>query len=286
MLKDRKMSSALSGAAKIAGVIGCPVSHSKSPRLHGYWLQKYGVDGAYVPLPVAPDNLRAAVQGLMKAGFAGLNVTLPHKEAVLSLVDELDSTAARIGAVNTLIFTENDQILGRNTDAFGFIENLRDQQPNLTLDGKVTVILGAGGAARAVIAALQETHVAEIRLSNRTRQKADGLAAEFGGNITVVPWAERSDCLSDAALLVNSTNLGMTGQAPLELDLGELPGDAVVNDIVYAPLETALLATASARGLATADGLGMLLHQGRPGFEAWFGVFPEVDEDLRQAVLA
>jgi shikimate dehydrogenase len=276
----------ITGAAKLAGVIGWPISHSKSPQLHGFWLRKHQVDGAYVPLPVAAGDLEAAVRGLMKAGFAGLNVTLPHKQAVMALVDEIEPTARRIGAVNTLVFQSDGQILGRNTDAFGFMENLYDCQPGIDLKGRVATVLGAGGAARAVIVALQDAGAGEIRLSNRTEGKASGLARDLGGNITVVPWPERSDCLTDAALLVNSTNLGMTGQAVLDIDLSGLPADAVVNDIVYAPLFTPLLKSAAERGLATVDGLGMLLHQGRPGFEAWFGISPVVDDALRQAVLA
>ncbi len=275
-----------SGAAKLAGVIGWPVAHSRSPRLHGYWLDHYGIDGAYVPLPVAPENLAQVVPGLANAGFAGINVTLPHKETIIALLDEIDPAARRIGAVNTVIFDNNGNMTGQNTDAFGFMENIRDRQPQFDLSGQTAVVLGAGGAARAVIVALLDAGVSELRLSNRTAQKAAQLSSELDGNISIVPWAERSECLANAGFLVNTTNLGMTGQPPLEIALDVLPETAIVHDIVYTPLQTDLLAQAANRGLATIDGLGMLLHQARPGFEAWFGQVPVVDEALRTHVLA
>lgn len=273
----------LSGKARIAGVMGWPVSHSRSPRLHGHWLAQYGVDGAYIPLPVAPERFSEALAGLHAAGFQGVNVTVPHKESAFRACDVLDDAARRIGAVNTITFDPDGAIHGSNTDAFGFIENIRQTVP---WDGGVAMVLGAGGAARAICVALIDSGATEIRLLNRTRARAESLAAEFGPVIKVEDWKNRSDAQFDVSLLVNSTSLGMTGQAPLDIDLTALPVTAIVNDIVYAPLETPLLAAARSRGNVTVDGLGMLLHQARPGFEAWFGVAPEVTEALREFVLA
>jgi shikimate dehydrogenase len=277
--------SSLSGNEKIAGVIGWPVAHSLSPRLHGYWLQTLGIDGAYVPLPVAPENISDALRALLKLGFAGANVTVPHKEAALAAVDEVSEIANRIGAVNTLICKSDGTLYGDNTDAFGFIENLRAGAPSWRPDSGCALVLGAGGAARAVITALIDAGVTEISLSNRTLARADDVAQYIGGNVAVVPWEARDTAAEGVTLLVNTTTLGMTGKAPLEMDIRALADDAVVTDIVYAPLQTPLLASAHARGLTTVDGLGMLLHQARPGFEAWFGVRPEVTADLRRHVL-
>lgn len=274
----------LSGAAKLAGVMGWPVAHSRSPRLHGFWLERYGVDGAYVPLAVRPERLREALKALPALGFAGCNLTLPHKEAALDALDEITPLAARIGAVNTVTVGEEGTLSGDNTDAFGFIENLRHAISGWRADAGPTVLLGAGGAARAVCAALVDAGAKEIRVLNRTQARAEALADDFGPTLRVEPWAARSSALAGAALLVNSTSLGMTGQPSLDLDLGQLPKAAVVNDLVYAPLATPLLKAARARGNVVVDGLGMLLHQARPGFAAWFGVKPEVDDALRAFV--
>jgi shikimate dehydrogenase len=274
----------ISGKARLAGILGWPVGHSKSPRLHNHWLALHGIDGAYVPLPVAPADLAAAVRLLPRLSFAGANVTVPHKEAVLALVDAVDPLAARIGAVNTLVIDEQGRITGRNTDALGFLLNLKEVRPDL--GSGPAVILGAGGAARAACAALLEDGVAEIRLVNRSLDRARQLAAEIGGPIVAIDWSGREAALDDAGLLVNSTSLGMTGQLPLEISLDRLPETALVNDMVYAPLETGLLAAARARGNPVADGIGMLLHQARPGFEAWFGVRPEVTPEIRAMMLA
>jgi shikimate dehydrogenase len=271
----------LSGSAKIAGVIGWPVGHSRSPRLHGYWLDRYKVDGAYIPLPVSLDRFPEALAGLAAAGFRGVNVTVPHKEQAFEACSSLDEHARRIGAVNTIVFSE-DGIHGSNTDAFGFMQNIRH---NADWRGGISVVLGAGGAARAICVALIDAGSTEIRLVNRTRSRAETLAKEFGPIISVYEWKDRSDTLLGASLLVNSTTLGMTGQDALKIGLDALPPNAIVNDIVYAPLETKLLARARARGNPVVDGLGMLLHQARPGFEAWFGVQPEVTDALRQFVL-
>jgi len=273
----------LSGKARVAGVIGWPVSHSRSPRLHGYWLAEHGIDGAYVPLPVAPESLETAVRGLAAAGLAGVNVTIPHKEAVLALCDHVDVAARRIGAANLLVFKDG-RIEGRNTDAFGFMANLKETAPGWNAAAPV-LLLGAGGAARAVVVGLLDAGVTELRICNRNRSRAETLAAEIGGPITVLAWEDRAAALDGAGLVVNSTSLGMTGQPPLELPLEVLTNETVVADLVYSPLETALLAAARASGCTGVDGLGMLLHQARPSFAAWFGVDPQVSEGLRRFVL-
>jgi shikimate dehydrogenase len=276
----------LTGKARIAGVLGWPVGHSRSPKLHGFWLAQHKIDGAYIPLPVAPENFERAVRTLPMLGFAGANVTVPHKEAALHLADSVDDVAKRIGAANTLIIGAGGKISATNTDAFGFIENLRQGAPGFVAKRGPAVVLGAGGSARAVVAALIDDGVPEIRLVNRTLERAQDLAAQLGGPIKVVAWPDRAEALRDAALLVNTTIQGMTGQPPLDLSLDPLPKTALVNDIVYVPMQTDLLARAAKRGNPTVDGLGMLLHQARPGFAAWFGVMPQVTAELRQAVEA
>lgn len=275
----------LSGRARLAGVIGWPVSHSRSPRLHGFWLRRYRIDGAYLPLAVRPDCLAAAIRALPLLGFRGANVTVPHKEAALAAMDRVAESARRIGAVNTIVIDSEGRLEGRNTDGYGFLESLRARWPGWRATAGPAVLLGAGGAARAIAAALTDSGAPEIRLVNRTVERAERLARELGGPVRVFAWAERAAALSAAALLVNTTTLGMSGQPPLDLDLDPLPPEAVVNDIVYAPLETALLAAARARGNPVVDGLGMLLHQARPGFAAWYGVEPEVTPALRAFVL-
>lgn len=280
----------LTGATKLAGVIGWPVKHSRSPRLHGYWLQHYGIDGAYVPLAVMPERLEIAIRGLQVIGFQGANFTLPHKELLLPLVDVVSENASRIGAVNTVVFTEDGEVQGHNTDGFGFMASLRAGAPNWHAAGGLAVLLGAGGAARAVAVALLDAGAPALRLLNRTAERAERLADALRSmapdrSIDVVDWSERSEALSDAHLLVNTTSLGMSGQPSLETRLDDLPETAVVTDIVYEPLETELLAKARARGNRVVDGLGMLLHQARPGFASWFGVEPEVTDELRRIVL-
>lgn len=276
---------ALTGTTKLAGVMGWPISHSLSPKLHGYWLSHYGIDGAYMPLAVSPENFDGALRALPSLGFRGTNVTVPHKEAALKACDTIDEVARRIGAVNTIVVTEDGQLAGTNTDAFGFIENLKQGAPDFIAAHGPAVVLGAGGAARAVICALLDAGVPEVRLANRTRARADALAHDLDGPITVFDWEVCVDMLPGCSVLVNTTSLGMTGKAPLTLALDMLPGDAVVTDIVYAPLMTPLLIEAELRGNAVVDGLGMLLHQARPGFEAWFGLRPDVTEDLRTHML-
>jgi shikimate dehydrogenase len=271
----------LTGHARLAGVLGWPVSHSRSPRLHGHWLATLGIDGAYVPLPVHPDRFADAVRALADLGFQGANVTIPHKQAAFTVCDVVDATARRAGAVNTLVFREG-RIEGSNTDGFGFLESVRAGAPGWQPAAGPAVLLGAGGAARAIAAALIDAGCPGVTLVNRSRDRAEALARDLGGPIAVAD----APPLTEAALLVNTTSLGMQGQPRLEVDLAPLPAGAVVADIVYVPLETPLLAAARARGLHAVDGLGMLLHQARPGFEAWFGAAPVVDDALRVVVAA
>jgi shikimate dehydrogenase len=265
--------------------MGWPVGHSRSPRLHGHWLREHAIDGAYVPLAVPPERLGDAVRGLGALGLRGCNVTVPHKEAVIPLLDRIDATARATGAVNTIVVEADGTLSGSNTDVFGFMENLREGAPDWRPAGTVAVVVGAGGAARAVAWALREAGATEVRVVNRTNDRAARLAADIGGPVHAVAWAEREAALDGAGLLVNTTTQGMEGQARLDLRLDALPRTAIVNDIVYVPLTTPLLADAAARGNPVVDGLGMLLHQARPGFAAWFGAEPTVTSALRRAVL-
>jgi shikimate dehydrogenase len=290
------------GKTKLAGVMGWPVSHSRSPVLHGHWLARHHIDGAYVPLAVAPESFADALTALPKLGFRGTNITVPHKQSALALLSEIgtvDETARRIGAVNTVVVGDDGKMHGTNTDAFGFMENIADQAPDWQAAAGPVVVLGAGGAARAILVALLDAGAPEIRLVNRSRDRADALAAdynpEFGDRIAVSDWDQRADLLTEANGLVNTTSLGMEGQPALELDLANMPEKGLVSDIVYAPLETELLKNVAKKPQKAAkspksthfivDGLGMLLHQARPGFAAWFGVEPTVDEDLRGVIL-
>ncbi len=269
----------------LAGVMGWPVDHSRSPALHGFWLKAYGINGDYLRLPVKPEELSQALRELPDKGFAGVNLTLPHKEAAMAMVDEISPVGKRIGAVNT-IFVEQGQLKATNTDAYGFITNLKISAPNVDFTSSPAVVLGAGGAARAICVALQDAGVPEICIINRTTDRAEALAKALDGPFTVAPWTERTARLKNAGLLVNTTVLGMKGQASLDLDLALLSPRATVTDIVYAPLETPLLAAARARGNTVVDGLGMLLFQAQPGFEGWFGHRPDVTLALRDHVLA
>ena len=278
----------ITGKTQLAGIMGWPVAHSRSPALHNFWLQEHRIEGVYVPLPVRPEQLAPALRALPVLGFRGCNLTLPHKQAALSIVDRVDPLARRIGAMNTVIVAADGSLEGSNTDVYGFRENLRDSVPDWQPAAGPAVVLGAGGAARAIVAALIDDGVAEIRLVNRTRARAERVAAEVSAppsRTSIHPWNARDAALQDAGLLVNTTSLGMAGEPELDIDLARLPTTAVVVDIVYVPLETALLAAARRRGHRTVDGLGMLLHQGRPGFEAWFGTPVRVTRDLRAAVL-
>ncbi len=265
----------ITAAARLAGVLGWPVAHSRSPRLHGHWIARHGLDAAYLPLPVRQERFEAAVRALVDLGFAGANVTLPHKEAAFALCDTRTARAERAGAVNTLVFREG-RIEGDCTDGWGFVRALGD----VDVTRGPAVVLGAGGAARAVAAALLDEGCPQVVVVNRSRARAEALAAALGAGVAVAEHPPLAGC----ALLVNATSRGMLGQPPLDLDLAALPRGAAVADIVYVPLETPLLAAARARGLRAVNGLGMLLHQARGGFEAWFGVRPEVDEELRRVV--
>ena len=264
--------------------MGWPVGHSRSPRLHGYWLNKYGIDGAYIPMAVPPERLEQALRALPALGLRGTNITVPHKKAALLVCDVIDPLARRIGAVNTIVVGPDGALNGSNTDAFGLVENLREGSGWRATDGPV-VILGAGGAARSACVALIDAGVESIRIVNRTLERARDLAGAMAPHCNAIAWDRREDALEGAALVINTTTLGMIGQPPLDIRLDALPLQATVYDIVYAPLETGLLAAARAKGVKAVDGLGMLLHQARPGFEAWFGARPEVDEGLRNFVL-
>lgn len=269
----------------IAGVIGDPISHSLSPRLHGYWIDKYSINGEYNAYHVSPAELRVFIKSLRDNGISGVNITLPHKEEALKLVDEIDEKAKKIGAVNTIYFEKN-KIIGSNTDGIGFLAHLKQTSRIWRAENGPAVVIGAGGAARAVLVSLLEDGVPEIRLINRTKKRAERLANDISDDrICILDWDDRADALKNAALLVNVTTLGMTGQRPLELSLENLPVNACVYDIVYSPLETNLLKKARIRGNETIDGLGMLLHQAVPGFSLWFGTDPEVDKGLKEYML-
>jgi shikimate dehydrogenase len=277
----------MSGETRVAGIMGWPVRHSRSPRLHGYWLAHYGIDGVYLPFPVQPEHLRDALRALPMLGIMGVNLTIPHKEAALAVMDEIHPEARLVGAVNTVVVGRDGRLFGSNTDIEGFRSSLLASGAALS-PARPAVVIGAGGAARGVVAALGKLGFRQIRLVNRTLSRSEGLIralAPLGLDITPVDWTTRNAVLDAASLLVNTTSLGMLGEPPLDLDLGALPADAVVTDIVYAPLETPLLAAARARALCAVDGLGMLLHQARPGFHAWFGRDPEVTPALRAHVL-
>ena len=270
----------------LAGVIGSPVAHSRSPALHRYWLRRYGIKGHYIPMDVAQSELRDALQTLPKLGFVGLNVTIPHKETVLALADIVTDRAALIGAANTLIFRKDGKIFADNTDGSGFIANLRQEAPHWAPASGPAVVFGAGGAARAVIAALIEVGAPEIRLANRTRARADALRSDFGAKVHVHDWVQAGNLIDDAVTVVNTTALGMTGKPDFRVPLDALNPRALVTDLVYSPLRTTLLIEAEAAGCTVVDGLGMLLHQAAPGFERWFGTRPDVDAATRTAVLA
>ena len=273
-------------AYRVAGLIGLPVSSSQSPMIHRYWLDRYGLAGDYVRLAVAPDALEAALRGLPALGFAGANVTMPHKETAARLMDRLDATAQRMGAVNLIVVEADGSLSGYNKDGYGFIQNLHGGKAGWVPGAGAAVVLGAGGAARGIVVSLLEAGVPSIRLLNRTLARAQALRDDVGGAVEVLPWSDRHDALAGAALLVNTTNQGMAGHEALDLRLDALPRDALVCDIIYNPLTSPLLAAAAARGYPVVNGLGMLLHQARPAFEAWWGVAPEITPELRAAVEA
>lgn len=269
----------------LAGVIGHPIAHSKSPQLHGYWLRRYGIKGHYIPMDVGQADLRDVLSTLPKLGFVGLNVTIPHKETVLHLADIVTDRAALIGAANTLIFRKDGRIHADNTDGSGFMANLRQNAPQWQPSSGPAVVFGAGGAARAVVAALIEVGVPQIRIANRTRPRAEALRADFGAKLKVFDWVQAANMFEGAATVVNTTSLGMAGKPDFRVPLDALEKSALVTDIVYTPLKTQLLLDAQSRGCTVVDGLGMLLHQAAPGFERWFGQRPDVDDATRNAVL-
>ena len=270
----------------LAAVLGHPVAHSRSPALHNYWLKRYGIKGHYIPIDIAPMDLSRLLRTLPELGFVGCNVTIPHKETVLALADVVTDRAALIGAANTLIFRPDGKIHADNTDGYGFIANLRQYAPGWIPDLGPAALIGAGGAARAVVASLLESGVTELRIANRTRVRAEQIKAEFGAKVVVYDWAQAGNMLEGAMTVVNATSMGMEGKPPLRVPLDALAPGTLVTDLVYTPLMTPFLLEAQSRGCEVVDGLGMLLHQGAPGFERWFGQRPEVDDDLRRAVLA
>ncbi len=270
----------------LAGVTGWPVAHTRSPAIHNHWIAKYGLKGAYVQLPVQPERLEAAIRGLAALGFAGCNVTVPHKESAMRFMDELHPAARRVAAINTIVVQPDGRLLGMNNDGAGYIQSLRDADATWRGDAGPALVLGAGGAARAIVVALLDEGAPELHITNRTLERAQALADDFGDRVKVVPWAERNEAMAGVSLLVNTTSLGMHGQAPLNVALDALPLEAMVSDAVYIPLETPLLAQARMRGHRTVNGLGMLLNQARPAFQSWFGVLPDVTPELRAAVQA
>jgi shikimate dehydrogenase len=271
---------------KLAGVMGWPVAHSRSPIIHNHWIAQHGLRGAYGHFAVEPARLGEAVRGLRALGLAGCNITIPHKIEAMQFVDEVQPLAKRIGAINCIVVQDDGRLMGYNHDGYGFLQSLLTTQPNWRANAGAAVVLGAGGACRAILVSLIDAGATEIRLLNRTRSKAQALADEFGPTVRVLDWSERDAALEGAALLVQTTNQGMQGEPPLALDLAALPATALVADIIYTPLQTPLLAQAKARGNATVNGLGMLLHQARPAFHSWFGVDPQVTPALEAAVLA
>ncbi len=268
----------------LAGVMGWPVMHSRSPMLHNYWFSQHGLAGTYVPLAIRPEGLVAALRALHPLGFAGCNLTIPHKQEAMTIVDEVDTLAKSIGAISCVVVRPDGSLAGSNNDCYGFIHNIRQEQPGWRADSGPIVVIGAGGGSRAVCYGLAQEGAREIRLVNRTSARAKAIAEEFGGPIKALPWEKRDDVLEGAAMVVNTTSNGMVGQSALDIRLDKLPKSALAADIIYIPLETPFLAAARQRGNRTVNGLGMLLHQGRPAWKAWFGIEPEVTAELRAMV--
>jgi shikimate dehydrogenase len=270
----------------LAAVMGWPIAQSRSPVLHNFWIKQHGLNGSYVPLAIPPERLGAALRALHPLGFAGCNLTIPHKQAAMRIVDDVDETAKAIGAISCVIVREDGSLSGTNNDWYGFTHNILEFVPDWRADAGPAVVIGAGGGARAVVYGLIQRGAREIRVANRTLARAQMLANDFGGVVRAVDWDARHDALDSVAILVNTTSKGMTGQPPLDLSLNRLPTSALVNDIVYIPRETPLLVAAKARGNPIVTGLGMLLHQGVPAWKAWFGIEPKVTPELRAAVKA
>jgi len=270
----------------LAGVMGWPVAHTRSPAIHNHWIAHYGLKGAYVQLPVQPARLEAAIRGLPALGFAGCNITVPHKISAMAWMDEVHPAAQRIEAINTVVVREDGSLLGVNNDGVGYIQSLRDADPAWRADTGPALVLGAGGAARAIVVALLDEGVPELRICNRTQEKAQAFRDAFGDRVKVIPWSERNAAMAGVSLLVNTTTQGMHGQPALDVALDDLPAHAMVSDAIYIPLETPLLAAARQKGHRTVNGLGMLLNQARPAFKSWFGVMPEITPALLSAVHA
>ena len=270
----------------LAGVMGWPVMHSRSPLLHNYWFEKYQLAGRYLPFAIKPEGLAAALRALQPLGFAGCNLTLPHKQAALTIVDEVDSVASAIGAISCIVVRPDGSLAGGNNDCQGFIDNIKQVYPVWRADAGPVAVIGAGGGSRAVCYALAREGAREIRLVNRTYERARSLADAFGAPIKALRWEQREDALADAAMVVNTTSQGMAGEPPLDLKLDRLPRAALAADLIYIPRETPFLAAARQRGNRTLNGLGMLLHQARPGFAAWFEREPAVSAALRDFVFA
>ena len=266
----------------LASVMGWPVMHSRSPMLHNYWMRQHALTGVYVPLAIQPDGLAAALRALHPLGFSGCNLTLPHKQTAMAVVDEVDEVARRIGAISCVTVRADGSLAGTNNDCFGFIHNLKQEYPNWRADAGPAVVLGAGGGARAVCYALMQAGATEIRVVNRSFARAQSLAADFGAPLQALPWEQRHAALDGAAMAVNTTSLGMAGQPALDIRLDALPTTALAADIIYIPLETPFLAAARRRGNRTSNGLGMLLHQARPAWKLWFGIEPAVTVELRE----
>jgi shikimate dehydrogenase len=270
----------------LAGVMGWPVMHSRSPMMHNYWFKKHGLAGSYVPLAIRPEGLVGALRALHPLGFAGCNLTIPHKEQAMAIVDVVDTLGKSIGAISCVVVRSDGSLAGTNNDCFGFIQNIKQEQRGWRPDAGPIVVVGAGGGSRAVCYGLAQEGAREIRVVNRTLARAEGIAEEFGGPIKALPWEHRHEALEGAAMVVNTTSCGMVGQPALDIKLDKLPQSALAADIIYIPLQTPFLAAARRRGNRTVNGLGMLLNQGRPAWKAWFGIEPEVTAELRAIVEA
>ena len=270
----------------VAAVLGHPINHSKSPKLHNYWLSLFNIGGYYIPLDIDPRNFENSIRALIDLGFVGANVTIPYKEKVLKIADKISDRAAIIGAANTLTFLQDGRIYADNTDGYGFLQNIKCKYNDWSAGEGTSVVFGAGGASRAILGALIEDGANEVILANRTRSRADQLRSDFGAKIKVVDWTKVQNYLSDASTVINATSLGMDGKEELPIPLQGLRKNTLVTDIVYTPLNTPLLENAGKRGCRTVDGLGMLIHQAIPGFERWFGVKPDVSENLRELLIS
>ena len=272
-------------AVPVAAVIGHPVNHSRSPRMHNFWLAHFGLEGYYIPLDIDPKKFERSIRNLPELGLVGANITIPYKEKVLKIADKISDRAALVGAANTLTFLQNGAIYADNTDGYGFLQNIKSKFKDWSASEGISVVFGAGGASRAILGALIEDGASDIILTNRTRSRADQLRSDFGAKVKVVEWMKIQNYLSDASTIVNTTSLGMVGNTDLPIPLNTLKKNTLVTDIVYTPIETHLLATAAKMGCRTVDGLGMLIHQAIPGFERWFGIKPGDSQPLRELLI-